>query len=142
MAITNISACLIGSYQDGRNVSSKDFTELLQLPATHWPVRIEADRGPWASAFVEFLDLTLNAFDNEPEPYAAFDREIHQRIEVACKWLTSQSDRVKALTDSGLTLCFLIDMQIDNDQLDLTIPPDLLLACGQCQIPIQLITND
>lgn len=142
MAIRRISVALIGDYSDGREVGAEDFLTPLQISNSDPVVCTESNRGPWANGVIEFVDMEIELFLSDPDPYDSLEKSMYRKFEIIADWLSKRTENLRELVGSGLNLRIFIDMFIQDDQLDLIIAPSLLLACGQLGIPVQLITND
>lgn len=46
------------------------------------------------------------------------------------------------LMHKGLSINVFVDLWIDQDQLDLSFPPEFLFACGKAGLGIEIISND
>lgn len=61
----------------------------------------------------------------------------------AGQFLDRRSSEVTAgLRAAGLSLRLFIDVRMDQDQMELELPPELLAACGRHGIGIYVISND
>jgi hypothetical protein len=47
-----------------------------------------------------------------------------------------------AMRERGLSLRLFVELRMDQDQMELSLPPELLLACGQHDLEIHIISND
>jgi hypothetical protein len=62
---------------------------------------------------------------------------------VAGRFLDRRSPEVTAaLRAAGLSLRLFVDIRMDQDQMELEFPPELLAACGRHGLGIYLISND
>jgi hypothetical protein len=43
---------------------------------------------------------------------------------------------------AGLTLQLFVDVRMDQDQMELEIPPEFVAACGRHGLGVYLISND
>jgi hypothetical protein len=122
--IRSIVCSSIASRQPGA-VTRADFVERLQVESA-------------VAHRVDLFALDLRAFGDADEPYGAFDQAIAVRLTEAALWLDARATTLLALAELEITL--LLDLVVG--QLDLSLPPELLGACGRAGVAIQLITND
>ncbi|HEX4614130.1 MAG TPA: hypothetical protein VH092_38460, partial [Urbifossiella sp.] len=47
-----------------------------------------------------------------------------------------------AMRTAGLTLQLFVDVRMDQDQMELEIPPEFVAACGRHGLGVYLISND
>jgi len=142
VAIKQISISLIGNYSDGRNVGVDDFKRPLSISKSDQIVKVTVDRGPWANGVVVFMRGDIRSYASEPDPDEAFEKEIQDVCEYVAGWLAKRTTILHKMISARLDLFLLIDMWITQNQMDLDLPPSLLLVCGESKIKIQLITND
>ena len=61
----------------------------------------------------------------------------------AAEWLSSRPSKTfENCRAQGFDLDVFISLWIENDQVDLDVPPEFLLACGQAGLPIAICSND
>jgi hypothetical protein len=132
---------LVASYPDGKNVRAEDFTLKLSISESDG-VSCVADRGTWVSALVTFADLRLSDFQSAEKRSAAFSEALQGRLAAAAKWLGERRETLRQMARDGLGMFLLLDAFIDQDQFEIDLPPALLLACGECDVKIKVLTND
>ena len=138
MGINRVNIVLAGSYGDGRNVPAEDF-----LPSTNFEfmgklVSIVAQAGG-ASAYIDFASLYLEEFMKEDEPYELFHQRLASIQENLCYWLDQQSlSAFKTMSERGLNIRLFLDLDIDDNQIELTLAADLLRACGRLNVKIDM----
>jgi hypothetical protein len=142
MAVLRASIMLVASFPDGRNVGLDDFVGPLQAQASDDPVKVSYDRGQWASSTIEFFNRSLEDYRDEPEPSAAFFDEITTALTRVAEWIDERKGPLQDIRRSGLDVSLLVDMDIDQDQMELRLSPDVSRACGEAGISIEIITND
>jgi len=121
---------------DGRGVTSAEFLEPLNIQpgeaeATH------ADGGVWASGVIYLAIIRLSAFahiDTSADAGAqseAFFASIVEAFRGSARFLDRRPPSVTAaLRAAGLSLCLFVDVRMDQDQMELELPSELLAACG------------
>ena len=138
MGINRVNIVLAGSYGDGRNVPAEDF-----LPSTNFEfmgklISIVAQAGG-ASAYIDFGSLYLEEFMKEDEPYEFFHKRLASIQENLCYWLDQQSlSAFKTMSERGLNIRLFLDLDIDDNQIELTLAADLLRACGRLNVKIDM----
>ena len=141
MALQNIEISLRAHRKDGQNVSAAEFIEPLR--GIEAAIEAVSDRGRWQSGLVVLARLGLSEFSTEEEPSEAFYSRLTADLERAASWLQQQSvDVFDAFKKAGLTVDLFLDLWIDADQMDLSIPSLLVRAGGRLDLSIQMITND
>jgi hypothetical protein len=143
MAVQQIDISLIASHGDGRPVTSNEFIRPLAPTDSDGLLRVVADRGKWASGLVEFVrtDDVKEAYKDADEPSDAFAKDLARSLGRIAAWLGRRTVALRKMAKSGLDPTLIVSMWIDQDQMDLVLPPDLLRACGEGGVRIQLITN-
>lgn len=134
--IRTISCSLVASRSDGKNVGKSEFVDLLDVEG----FATTSDRGAWASSTVELLTLRCSDFSGD-EPYEAFSSALSSGLETTAQWL-SRNSRALARRPTELKVMVLLEATIDQDQIDLEIPPVLMSACGQCSASLQIVSNE
>lgn len=142
MSLQSITISLRAYYSDGRNVTSERFISPLDIGASD-AVEVLSDRGMWASALVVFVRMHLSDYSASAEPYEVFAAALSGKLKDITGWLDRQSpDAFQQMRSGDLVTDLFLDAWIDGDQLDLTLPTSLLVACGRLGLSIGMITND
>jgi hypothetical protein len=143
MAVQNVSISLQAVHRDGGNVSREEFIHPLDIKSTDKIVQIFSDRGKWASGLVVFFQGDISEFAASLEPRESFAEQIKSTLDYIALWLDERPPgAIESLIRNGLELSLFIPLWIDQDQMELSLPPCLLLACGRLAIKIEMITND
>ena len=142
MAVKQITASLVATHLDGRSVTSKEFLEPLKIDSDSRFVRVAADRPKGMSALIEFFHSDIAAHRGAPERYVSFDNEVASSFDSVGTWLGGRVDALQSMANNGLRLLFIVEIWINQDQMELVVPPAVLLACGQAGIRLQVISND
>lgn len=147
----SVGAVLIGlqaSRGDGRGVTTAEFlTPLDILPGEVEATR--ADGGAWASAMVYLAVVRYRDFDHVDKSddagaqSEAFFAGIKESFRVAARFLDLRSPKVTAaMRAAGIELRLFVEVRMDQDQMELEFPPELLAASGRHLIGMHLISND
>lgn len=143
MSILSVNLVLSASRSDGGQVTGESFLAPLGLSSDHsrgW--QCVADRSPGMSGLVIFLERSINDITG-PEPYETLTLELETTFRDIAGWLTSLSPSViSGVNEEGIELSFIIEAWIDQDQIDIELPPCLMLALGSNGIPFYLISNE
>ena len=142
MAVQSVRMSLRGYYADGRKVTSDVFVAPLNLTEGDRITEIVCDRGAWHSALLVFSQRRISQYGAESEPHEALASQIRTDLEYLAEWLQRHEPELSRLKATGLKLDVFFDLWIDQDQLELAIPPALLLICGRLGLSIEMITND
>jgi hypothetical protein len=147
----SVGSVLIGLQawrRDGRGVTSGEFLAPLNIQ----PGEVEATRadgGAWASGMVFFSVIRLSAFSGVKDstdpgaPTEAFFAQVVEAFRATGRFLDRRPPEVTAgLRAAGLSLRLFVDVRMDQDQMELELPPDLLAACGRHALSVYIISND
>jgi hypothetical protein len=145
-----VGSVLIGLQASGREhgVSAEDFIDPLKIH----PGEVEATRadcGAWASGMVYFAVVRQSDFshiDTSADAGAqseAFHAGVVEGFRAAGQFLSKRSPAVtRAMRASGIKLRLFIEVRMDQDQMELELPPEFLAACGMHGLGAYVISND
>ncbi len=142
MAVESFELSLRGYYKDGHAVTRDVFAEPLNARRSEGIVDVVCDRGSWQSGLIVLSQRRVSDYEQESEPHEAFAAEIRVDLERIARWLVEREEGVSRIKEAGLTVDVFMDVWIDQDQLELSLPPSLLLACGRLGLEVQIVTND
>ena len=73
----------------------------------------------------------------------AFEAGIAEAFRAAGRFLDSRQPEVTAaMRAAGLELRLFVEVRMDQDQMELEFPPELLAACGRHGLGVYVISND
>jgi hypothetical protein len=126
----------------GPEPTGSRFLELVAwTPATGFEA--EASDSAWRSALIHLFALSIEDCQPGTESYEEFGARMAVGLKRAAEWLNSLSpealDQWRALDKRA---DIFIGGWMNDDQFDLTLPPEFLLACGRLELPIEICTND
>ncbi len=129
---------------DGRPVSYSEFALPLKLSEADPAIgRISVGKSRYEASLIVFSELECQADPGNTERSMLFAANIERAFEQIAAWLNDRPSKgVRSLQQSGLKVNLFIGLWIDNDQLDLSLPPSFLQACGRQNLRIEIITND
>lgn len=143
MSIISLDVLLHCYHKDGHNIKHDDFIGLLEGITDSCVSDSVADNGEDAASYLVLLSLNVSQFEREEEPYEAFSAEMTHGFELMAEWLNKQSSEVfEKLRNNDFKVSLFIDMWIDQDQLQLSLPARLLSSCARLEIGIEAISND
>ena len=97
----------------------------------------------WQAARIVLFEVTFEEVQEPGEPHELFAERIGQGFRRAAEWLSSRPveifDRWRSL---GQKMDVFIGGWLNDQQFDLDLPAEFLLACGRAGLPIQICTND
>lgn len=146
----SVGSVLIGLQASGHNhgVTAVEFLAPLAIQ----PGEVEAslaDGGPWASGMVYLAVVRYSTFahvDTSADAGAqsiAFEAGVAEAFRAAGRFLDRRSPEVTAaMRSEGLSLRLIVEIRMDQDQMELEFPPELLAACGRHSLGIYVISND
>src|SRR5262245_19574635 len=148
MAVASVLIALQASRHDGRGVTSAEFLDPLNIqPGEAEATR--ADGGAWASGVIYFAIIRYSAFahiDTSADAGAqseAFFAGIVEAFRGAARFLDERSPSVTAaICAAGLSLRLFVDVRMDQDQMELELPAELLAACSRHGLGVYVISND
>jgi len=148
MAVGAVLIRLQASRGDGRGVTSAEFIDPLNIQ----PGEVEATRadgGAWASGMIYFATVRFSAFahiDTSGDAGAqseAFFAGVVEASQGAARFLDGRPPSVTAaIRAAGLSLRLFIDIWMDQDQMELELPAELLAACSRHGLGVYMISND
>lgn len=148
MSVGSVLIALQASRQDGEGVTTAEFLTPLsiqpgEVEATH------ADGESWASGIIYLAVVRYSGFahiDCTADAGAqseAFHAGVIEEFRVAGRFLDRRPPAVMAaMRAAGLSLRLLVDVRMDEDQMEMEFPPELLTACGRQGLGVFLISND
>lgn len=108
-----------------------------------------ADGGAWASGMVYFAVVRFSDFahvDTTADAGAqseAFFAGVVEAFRAAGRFLDRRPPEVTAgLRAAGLSLRLFVEVRMNQDQMDLEFPPELLAACARHSLGVYVISND
>ena len=139
MGVETISASLrIWSQTGDQPPAASFFHNLVIQPGDP----IKKGEGPGVPR-VELVSLALPDFSEAEEPEEAFVEALNAALLRGAEWLARQSPEVfESWRAAGFITDLFIGAWIEEDQLDLDLPPEFLTACGRLGLTISICTND
>lgn len=146
----SVGSVLIGLQASGRpdGVTSGEFLAPLNIQ----PGEVEATRadgGPWASGMVYLAVVRYSAFahvDMSIDAGAqsiAFEAEVAEAFRMAGRFLDQRPPAVTAaMRAAGLKLRLFVEVRMDQNQMELEFPPELLAACARHGLGMYVISDD
>ncbi len=142
MAVGSVLIGLQSSFHDGRGVTTADFLTPLNIQAGEVEAT-RADGGAWTSGMVYFSVTRLSAFAKFDVPHEAFNAQVLQAFREAARFFDRRSPEVTAgLRSGGMSLRLFVEVRMDQDQMELELPPELSAACGRHSLGVYVISND
>ena len=139
---------LQASREDGRGVTGSEFLAPLNIQVSEVEAT-RADGGAWASGMVYFAVVRYSEFagvDSTVDAGAqseAFFAAVVDAFRTTAGFLDRRQPEVTAgLRAAGLSLRLFVEVRMDQDQMELEFPPELLAACGRHGLGIYVISND
>jgi hypothetical protein len=142
VGVTLLSATIQATFPDGRGVRAEDL-KALEVETEDGVTSVQASGEPWTAGLISFPSILLTAFASHAEPSESFFAEAQRMLEMVARFLDRRTpQKIQRLTSQGMSLRVLIEIRIDQDQMELSLPPALLSACGRHAIEILIISND
>ncbi len=148
MSVYSVLIGLSASRKDDEGVSTEEFLKPLDIRSGEIEAT-RADGGCWASGSVYIAVVQYSSFahvDCTVDAGAqseAFNAGVVEGFRAASRFLDRRPPEVTgALRNAGLSLRLFVDVRMDDDQMDLEFPRELLAACSRHGLGIFLISND
>jgi hypothetical protein len=148
MSVGSVLIGLQASRGDGRGVTAAEFIAPLAIR----PGEVEATRADgaaWASGMVYLAVVRYSDFDHVDKTAdagaqsEAFIAGVGEAFRSAGRFLDLRPPRVTAsLRTAGLSVRLLVEVRMDQDQMELEFPPELLAACGRHGLGVYVLSND
>lgn len=140
MAVEWIRFSLRG--RGGPEPTGTRFLEMIgQTPLTG--LEAHPSNSPWQAALISLFALSIKECQPGTERYEEFAKRTAAGLKRAAEWLDSLSPAAfgewRAL---GKKADIFVGGWMTDDQFDLALPPEFLLACGRLGLPIEICTND
>ena len=95
------------------------------------------------ASLIYFVDEELAGHTDADEPSESFASAVERGLLRAAAWLRSRrADAFQECRRRGWQLDVFVGSWIDQDQFDLDLPAPFLLACGEAELGISIVTND
>jgi hypothetical protein len=131
---------LAAYYPDGRGVSGEQFAPAFGREVA--PYEVSGDGEPGTNARLDAFQLALEDYQDEPEPSEAFFAAAASAFEEFAGWLAGvPADAFVGLRREGIVVDAWIYLWIDQDQLELALPPVFLAELARLQLPLQLMSE-
>jgi hypothetical protein len=148
MAVGSVLIALQAWREDGRGVTRSEFLDLLSIrPGEVEAVRSDGKR--WAAGLVDFAVVRYGAFDHidtsedAGAQSEAFFGGVADAFQGAARFLDQRPPSVtEAMRAAGLSVRLFIDVRMDQDQMELELPPELLAACSRHGLGVYIVSND
>jgi hypothetical protein len=148
MSVGSVLIGLQASRKDGRGVTTEEFLAPLAIRSGEVQAT-RADGGEWSSSMVYFAVIRHSDFDHVDKSAdagaqtEAFFAAIVDAFRATARFLDQRPPEVSAsMRAAGLSLQLFIEVRMDQDQMELELPPELLAACGRHELKAYLISND
>ena len=148
MSVGSVLIGLQASRTDGQGVTTAEYLAPLNIQ----PNEVEdsrADGGSWTSGMVYFAVVRFSNFahvDTSSDGGAqsiAFEAAVAEAFRKTGRFLGARQPAVTArMRAAGISLRLFVEVRMDQDQMELEFPPELLTACGRHGLGMYVISND
>jgi hypothetical protein len=146
--VGSVLIALQASRRDGCGVTSAEFLEPLNIRPGEVE-GVQADAGSWAAGLVYFAVIRYSAFDHidtsadAGAQSEAFFAGVIEAFRVAARFLDQRPPSITAgMRAAGLSVRLFVDVRMDQDQMELEFPPEILTACAGHGLGVYMISND
>jgi hypothetical protein len=131
---------LAAYHPDGRGVSGDQFAPAFGREVA--PYEVSGDGEVGTNARLDVFQLALEDYQDAAEPSEAFFAAVASAFEEFARWLSQvPSDAFAGLRGEGIVVDAWIYLWIDQDQLELVLPPAFLAELARLQLPLQLMSE-
>lgn len=142
MAIQTIRITLRGARSYPGKVFSEDFVVPLRLDPLDCFPAIGAEAGIGETSVIDLYRSSVRDFHQE-DPDDAFASRLNEAFEMIAGWLARRPKvAFNRFSELGIQVTLLINLWINNDQMDLILPPCVLVVCGELGIGVVIISNE
>lgn len=148
MSVGSVLIGLQASHGDGRGMTTAEFLAALAIQPGE-VAGTRADGGAWAAGIVYLAVVRYSGFahvDSTTDAGAqseAFHAGVVEGFRTAGRFLDRRPPEVTStLRAAGLSLRLFVDVRMDQDQMEIEFPPELLAACSRHNLGVHLISND
>src|SRR5437660_1359642 len=127
--VTYIEISLRAWHPDGNTISGEELVAALAADTSAYAVIGSGQK--WETARIVASGHSLEAYKDKDEPHEAFFKSVRESLVAFSKWLSSLSpDSLDMLRSKGMKLDLFMDFRIDQDQLELEVPCELISEMG------------
>ena len=148
MSVGSVLIGLQASRSDGQGVTTAEFLDPLLIQSGETEAT-RAGGGAWASGMIYFAIVRYSGFahiDKSVDAGAqaeAFFAGVMEAFRAAGRFLDRRSPTVTAgMRSAGLSLCLFVEIRMNQNQMELELPPELLAACGRHSLGVYMLSND
>jgi hypothetical protein len=120
----------------------QQFFETLGIGAGD-PLKRHSGSGLGQAALVYLVDEVATSHSSAQEPSEAFAKAVTDGLLKGAAWLDARPPGAfAACRTSGMSVDVFVGAWINQDQLDVDLPAEFLLACGRAGLSVSIVTND
>jgi hypothetical protein len=141
MAINEIQIALSAHDLRGHPIEPAAFVSALGVDVAPYQVYGSAER--WRAVGLTIGRFQVQDFQQYENRWEAFDSEVDAWLTAFAKWLSGiQRPNLDALRGRGWELRVTINLEIDGDQMDLTLPPEFCTEVGRLGLYLFILSNE
>lgn len=138
--IVTVEVSLRGWRPQGQALHPKDLLHNLGFSQLH--LALSGSGEPWEAARVVLCQLAHKSLSAHEEPSEAYAKSIDAALlDVAGRLSALDHAKVQELCNQDCKLDLFIEAHIDQNQLDLTIPPELHAQLARLSLPLRILTD-
>ena len=139
--VYSVTFTFVGSHRSGEEIRPQDLVRALGKGLARF--RAFGSGGHWESAGFFIVELRVDDFQVQPEPSEAFFEAVRTALIDFADVLTNVTlESLKQLRDSGYELEAVASVSMDQDQMELYLPWQLLREIGRLEVPLTVVSND
>lgn len=145
MAVGSISIILQASRggRDCRPIPSSAFVSAMMIGKDDCVSEVYASDNLWSSSYVQFAIIRLRDFEQQDAPFEAMTARMHEVLLAIASFLDRRPvELFTGFRDAGLSVRLLIDLWMNQDQMELDLPPELMAACARHHLSLRILSNN
>jgi hypothetical protein len=140
VGVNQVELWLAAYHPDGRGVPGDRLATSFGREVAPYQVSGEGDVG--TNARLDVFQLVLEDYQDAPEPSEVFFAAVASAFEDFARWLSQvPADAFAGLRREGIVVDAWIYLWIDQDQMELVLPPAFLTELARLQLPLQLMSE-
>jgi hypothetical protein len=142
MAIKEIALVLSAYRPDGQPIESEAFVSGLGVGIA--PYERYGTAEAWGAVGLEVVCLRADVFkDFGTERYEALEEAVQANLLAFAEWLAAiPAENMNRMRANGLKIHIVVNLLMDQDQMEFTLPPKLSVQLGRLGISFYMISNE
>ncbi|HWE94743.1 MAG TPA: hypothetical protein VG269_12330 [Tepidisphaeraceae bacterium] len=142
MAVKETTLFMQAHYPDGRPVDSDEFVNGLGVSIA--PYSRYGAAGQWSAVGLQIGTVQISSFEEfGTERYEEYEKAVQKSLLAFAGWLAAIPTKdMQRLMADGLNVRLLMTLQMDQDQMEVNIPPELSSQLGRLGMGFYMLSNE